>query len=47
MSTIIAFIRLGRPLFLGGGFLLFGLGVAIAAWHGHPLRDLLPLWDRA
>lgn len=29
-----AFIRLGRPLFLGGGFILYGLGAAIAAWHG-------------
>ncbi|HEX2687113.1 MAG TPA: prenyltransferase [Kofleriaceae bacterium] len=37
MSTIIAFIRLGRPLFLGGGFLLFALGAAIAAWHGYPI----------
>jgi 1,4-dihydroxy-2-naphthoate octaprenyltransferase len=25
------FVRLGRPLFLGGGFLLYGLGAAIAA----------------
>lgn len=37
VSTIIAFIRLGRPLFLGGGFLLFALGAAIAAWHGYPI----------
>ncbi|HSD88496.1 MAG TPA: prenyltransferase [Kofleriaceae bacterium] len=32
---VIAFIKLGRPLFLGGGFLLYGLGAAIAAAHGH------------
>lgn len=36
-AAIAAFIRLGRPVFLGGGFLLFGLGAAIAAWRGHPI----------
>ena len=35
MRAVVAFIRLGRPLFLGGAFLLFALGTAIAAWHGH------------
>ncbi|MBA3454336.1 MAG: prenyltransferase [Deltaproteobacteria bacterium] len=35
MNKLLAFIRLGRPLFLGGGFLLFGLGALIAAVHGH------------
>ncbi|MBA3818318.1 MAG: prenyltransferase [Deltaproteobacteria bacterium] len=34
MRSVLAFLRLGRPLFLGGGFLLYALGVAIAAWHG-------------
>ncbi len=34
---MIAFIRLGRPLFLGGGFILYALGAAIAAWHGHAI----------
>ena len=34
MSAVVAFIKLGRPLFLGGGFLLFALGAAIAAWQG-------------
>ena len=28
----LAFIRLGRPLFLVGGFALYGLGAAAAAW---------------
>lgn len=35
------FVRLTRPLFLGGGFLLYGLGVAIAAhlgWSIDPAR---------
>lgn len=35
VRIILAFVRLGRPLFLGGGFLMFALGAAIAAWHGH------------
>jgi 1,4-dihydroxy-2-naphthoate polyprenyltransferase len=38
VRTIVAFIRLGRPLFLGGGFLMFGLGASIAAWHGHAIN---------
>src|SRR6185295_4945507 len=29
-----ALVRLGRPLFLGGGFVLYGLGAAIAAQAG-------------
>jgi 1,4-dihydroxy-2-naphthoate polyprenyltransferase len=34
---LIAFIRLGRPLFLGGGFLLYAIGAVIAAVTGHPI----------
>ncbi|HEY6172920.1 MAG TPA: hypothetical protein VIX73_00700, partial [Kofleriaceae bacterium] len=37
LRQLIAFIRLGRPVFLVGGFLLYGLGAAIAAWHGHAI----------
>ena len=37
MGRLIAFIRLGRPHFLGGGFLLFGVGAAIAAHTGHAI----------
>src|SRR5438094_3284432 len=37
MHAVLAFIRLGRPLFLGGGFLLFGLGAAIARTSGHAI----------
>jgi 1,4-dihydroxy-2-naphthoate octaprenyltransferase len=37
VRSVLAFIRLGRPLFLGGGFLLFALGALIAAVHGHPI----------
>ena len=32
---LIAFVRLGRPKFLVGGFVMFGLGAAIAARSGH------------
>jgi 1,4-dihydroxy-2-naphthoate octaprenyltransferase len=34
---VLAFIRLGRPMFLGGGFILYALGAAIAARHGHAI----------
>ncbi len=37
MSAVASFIRLGRPLFLGGGFILFALGAAVAAWSGHSI----------
>lgn len=37
MSSLVAFIRLGRPMFLGGGFLMFALGAVIAAATGHAL----------
>jgi len=36
-KDVIAFVRLGRPKFLGGGFILYGLGAAIAACHGHAI----------
>jgi 1,4-dihydroxy-2-naphthoate octaprenyltransferase len=34
LRSVLAFIRLGRPQFLIGGFLLYGLGAAVAAWAG-------------
>lgn len=37
MTAVLAFLRLGRPLFLGGGFILYALGAVIAAVHGHPI----------
>ena len=37
MSRLWAFIRLGRPLFLGGGFVLYALGAAIAHATGHAI----------
>lgn len=35
LAAVVAFVRLGRPVFLGGGFVLYALGAAVAAAHGH------------
>ena len=45
-AQVVAVIRLGRPLFLGGGFLLYGLGAAIAAHHGHPFDLARYAWGQ-
>ena len=37
MSRLVAFVKLGRPQFLGGGFVLYALGAAIAAATGHAI----------
>jgi len=37
MRWLAAFVRLGRPQFLVGGFLLYGLGAAVAVVNGAPL----------
>src|SRR5512132_3352925 len=37
MRAVVAFLRLGRLKFLGGGFVLYGLGAAIAAVTGHAI----------
>jgi 1,4-dihydroxy-2-naphthoate octaprenyltransferase len=37
ITAALAFIRLGRPLFLVGGFILYGLGAAVAAHLGTPI----------
>jgi 1,4-dihydroxy-2-naphthoate octaprenyltransferase len=34
LSRVRAFVKLGRPLFLGGGFVMYGLGAALAAYTG-------------
>jgi 1,4-dihydroxy-2-naphthoate octaprenyltransferase len=36
-AAVIAFLRLGRLQFLGGGFVLYALGAFAAAASGHPL----------
>ena len=33
-GRILSFVRLGRPLFLAGGFVMHGLGVAAALYGG-------------
>lgn len=37
VNAVIAFVKLGRPLFLGGGFILYALGAAVAAAAGHAI----------
>ena len=37
MTAVLAFVRLGRPLFLGGGFILYAIGAAVAAAMGHAI----------
>ena len=38
MNAVIAFIKLGRLKFLGGGFILYALGAAVAAAAGHAIE---------
>jgi 1,4-dihydroxy-2-naphthoate octaprenyltransferase len=45
-SLILQFIRLGRPLFLTGGFLLHGLGVAMALYQGATLDGRALVWGQ-
>jgi 1,4-dihydroxy-2-naphthoate polyprenyltransferase len=47
VSAVIAFIKLGRPLFLGGGFILYALGTAIAAAYGHAIDGARYAWGQA
>ena len=44
--SLIQLVRLGRPLFLVGGFLFHGLGVAIALYEGAPLSLPALLWGQ-
>jgi 1,4-dihydroxy-2-naphthoate polyprenyltransferase len=37
LRRLSAFVRLGRPHFLGGGFVLYALGAALAAYEGHAI----------
>jgi 1,4-dihydroxy-2-naphthoate polyprenyltransferase len=46
LQALVAMLRLGRPLFLVGGFVLHGLGAAIACYQGYPLRPALFLWGQ-
>jgi 1,4-dihydroxy-2-naphthoate octaprenyltransferase len=41
-----AFVRLGRPIFLVGGFVLYGLGAAVAAYLGHEIDWARYAWGQ-
>ena len=45
-ARIWAFVRLSRPRFLAGGFLLHGLGVAMALYSGAPLHLTALFWGQ-
>ena len=40
------FIRLGRPLFLAGGFVFYALGAAVALHEGHGVWWAGYLWGQ-
>lgn len=46
LQTLVAFIVLGRPLFLVGGFVMHALGVAVALYNGAPLNLTALLWGQ-
>jgi 1,4-dihydroxy-2-naphthoate polyprenyltransferase len=46
MGRLIAFVRLGRPQFLVGGFVLYGLGAALAVTGGAPFDRGRYLWGQ-
>jgi 1,4-dihydroxy-2-naphthoate octaprenyltransferase len=46
LQTVVAFIALGRPLFLAGGFVMHALGVAAALYNGAPLNLTALLWGQ-
>jgi 1,4-dihydroxy-2-naphthoate octaprenyltransferase len=45
--SIGAFIKLGRPKFLAGGFLFYGVGAALAVASGAPFDAALFVWGQA
>jgi len=46
-ATIVAFLKLGRPLFLIGGFILFALGAALAVVQGVRIDWARYAWGQA
>jgi 1,4-dihydroxy-2-naphthoate polyprenyltransferase len=46
LRRVVAFIALGRPLFLAGGFIMHALGVVIALYNGAPLNLSVLLWGQ-
>jgi 1,4-dihydroxy-2-naphthoate octaprenyltransferase len=47
LATLGALLRLGRPLFLVGGFVMYGIGAAVAVLHGHAVDLRLYLLGQA
>lgn len=45
--VLLALVRLGRPVFLAGGFVLYGLGVVVAAWSGAGIDWQRLAWGQA
>jgi 1,4-dihydroxy-2-naphthoate octaprenyltransferase len=43
---VLAFIKLGRPLFLGGGFVMYGLGAALAAYANVKIDWVAYAWGQ-
>jgi 1,4-dihydroxy-2-naphthoate octaprenyltransferase len=46
LSRVRAFVKLGRPLFLGGGFVMYALGAALAAYAGVVIDWPLYAWGQ-
>jgi 1,4-dihydroxy-2-naphthoate octaprenyltransferase len=46
LSRVLAFVKLGRPVFLVGGFVLYGLGAALAAYAGAELDWARYFWGQ-
>ncbi len=46
LAAFLAFLKLGRIQFLAGGFVLYGLGVAIALYSGATINWKLVLWGQ-
>lgn len=46
MRALLAFVQLGRPLFLGGGFIGFALGAAAARFEGAALDAIAYAWGQ-
>ena len=46
MGRLVAFVRLGRPQFLVGGFVLYGLGAALAVTGGAPFDRGRYVWGQ-
>jgi 1,4-dihydroxy-2-naphthoate polyprenyltransferase len=44
--AVLDFVRLGRPEFLVGGFLMHGLGIAMARYVGTPLDFTAAIWGQ-